>query len=201
MSHVFISYKHDDAHFVDSLREKLKTAGIETWVDSDIDPGEEWKAKIDEAIQSSFAVIVVVTPESHRSPYVTYEWSYAMDLNITAVPILLRDTKMHPKLVPLQYADFRYGKYGYERLVRNIINLQNAFKPPTKRFESSQEWDAQQIKRIIGDLKEDNPVIREAAILTLGNLQTDVAIDEIFDLLRDGRASVRASALKSLRLI
>jgi hypothetical protein len=40
VSHVFISYKHDDGDFATVLREKIADAGFPTWMDDDVQAGE-----------------------------------------------------------------------------------------------------------------------------------------------------------------
>ena len=77
---IFLSYAHDETStaFVSRLKTQLRTSQIPAWVDFiDIKPGESWMASIDDAIRGSFALIIVLTPASSRSEYVTYEWSFA----------------------------------------------------------------------------------------------------------------------------
>ncbi|GAA3686706.1 toll/interleukin-1 receptor domain-containing protein [Micrococcus yunnanensis] len=55
--HVFISYVREDAEAVDELCRMLSAAGIPYWRDlTRLAPGDEWKAKIREAIRSDDAV-------------------------------------------------------------------------------------------------------------------------------------------------
>jgi hypothetical protein len=50
--HVFISYAREDSSRVDRLQLVLRAAGIQVWRDTDdLWPGQDWKAKIGEAIQ------------------------------------------------------------------------------------------------------------------------------------------------------
>ena len=76
---IFLSYAHDERStaFISRLKTQLRTSQIPAWVDFiDIKPGESWMASIDDAIRDSFALIIVLTPASSRSEYVTYEWSW-----------------------------------------------------------------------------------------------------------------------------
>ena len=43
-------------------------------------PGSDWRQEIDRAIRDSFVLIVVVSPDSKASEYVTYEWAFALGL-------------------------------------------------------------------------------------------------------------------------
>ncbi len=78
MSHIFISYNHEDSDFADALIGKIEKEGLTTWVDNDrINAGEDWRLTIDQAIKDSFALIVIMSPTAKASEYVTYEWAFA----------------------------------------------------------------------------------------------------------------------------
>ncbi len=109
MSHVFISYarkKDNTKAFVDILTNHIENAGIEAWYDKKIDAGQNWDDEIDKNIENCFALILVLTPESRESEYVTYEWSYALGMGIPIIPIMKDVTDLHPKLKRIQYMDF-----------------------------------------------------------------------------------------------
>jgi hypothetical protein len=48
--HAFISYVHEDRRRVDRLQDFLETNGVPVWRDTNLRPGEDWRAKIREAI-------------------------------------------------------------------------------------------------------------------------------------------------------
>ena len=106
MSHIFISYAREDAAFVARLRAGLAAEGFEVWVDSALRPGNDWRVEIDQAIHAAFAVLVVITPDANQSQYVTYEWAYALGLNLKVIPLVLRATPLHPRLQFVQHVDF-----------------------------------------------------------------------------------------------
>ena len=105
--HVFISYKHEDSDFAENLTNRVRNAGFKTWVDNDeLAAGEDWRSSIDESIKNAFALIVIMTPEAKASEYVTYEWAFAWGAGIKVIPILYKNTPLHPRLEALQYLDF-----------------------------------------------------------------------------------------------
>ncbi|MBV9229635.1 MAG: TIR domain-containing protein [Chloroflexi bacterium] len=105
--HVFVSYKHEDVDFAENLISRIKEAGFTAWQDTDkLHPGEDWRAGIDQAIKSAFALIVIMTPEAKSSEYVTYEWSFAWGAGVKVIPVVLKHTELHPRLEALQYLDF-----------------------------------------------------------------------------------------------
>ncbi len=122
MPQAFMSYASEDAIFADLARLKLRDAGVDVWIDqTGLNAGEEWRNGIDEGIASSDVLIVVITPESCKSPYVTYEWAFAMGSGIKVIPVLLRDAEVHPRLAVLQYLDFRDQRKGpWDTLCKEI---------------------------------------------------------------------------------
>lgn len=122
MSHLFISYAHADNDFVELMRIKLNEAGIHTWVDhSSLKAGTDWRLGIDEAIRYSDAVIVVMSPDSLSSHYVTYEWSFAHGLGKPIIPLMYRETPLHTKLATLQYMDFTHRTLRpWDQLIERI---------------------------------------------------------------------------------
>lgn len=113
MARVFLSYSTKDSLFADLAILKLQNAGIDVWIDHEsLVAGEEWRNAIDAGISGSCAVVVLLTPDSCESPYVTYEWGFAIGRGIKVIPILLKDADIHPRLSALQYLDFRDQRNG-----------------------------------------------------------------------------------------
>ena len=108
MGHIFISYKREeDSDFADVLINRLQGEGFTTWVDNDrINAGEDWRNTIDQAIKEAFALIVIMSPEAKASEYVTYEWAFAWGAGVKVIPVLFKQTELHPRLAALQYLDF-----------------------------------------------------------------------------------------------
>lgn len=105
--HLFISHSKVDGDFAELLKLRLEREGYEAWIDVDrIGPGVDWRAEIDDAIKQSLVVIAVMSPEARQSEYVTYEWAFAWGSGKKLIPIMLRQTTMHPRLASLQFLDF-----------------------------------------------------------------------------------------------
>jgi hypothetical protein len=75
---VFISHASTDAKLAKRLADVLRQSGLQVWDDTEILPGENWAAKLAEALQESDAMVVLLTPDSLRSPNVKYEVGYAL---------------------------------------------------------------------------------------------------------------------------
>jgi hypothetical protein len=75
---VFISHASTDTKLARQVAEILRDAGFQVWDDSQILPGENWGEKLAEALQESEAMVVLLTPNSIRSPNIKYEVGYAL---------------------------------------------------------------------------------------------------------------------------
>lgn len=107
MSHVFLSYSHEDHFFAELAKIKLEEASIHVWLDQgQLRAGDEWRNAIDKGISDCYAVLLALSPVSSSSSFVTYEWASAMGKSKPIVPILLSKCALHPKLEVIQYLDF-----------------------------------------------------------------------------------------------
>lgn len=105
--HFFVSHDHADGDFAELLKLKLEKEGLSAWIDIERLPvGEDWRLEIDNAIKTAAALIVIMSPDARQSEYVTYEWAFAWGHGTSVIPILLKETSMHPRLSSLQYLDF-----------------------------------------------------------------------------------------------
>jgi hypothetical protein len=146
MSHILISYSHHDSDFVENLHNRLTNAGFDVWIDTDILASQDWREEIDHAIQRAAALIVIITPRSRASEYVTYEWAFAWGAGVTIIPILREKTeKIHPRLESLQYLDFTNpNSRPWERLVELLRRKKDMTAdgiPPMERIHGySGQW-------------------------------------------------------------
>lgn len=135
MGHIFISYARRDRAFVERMREELSRHDVEAWTDNILSPGSDWRHEIDEAIRTAIAVIVVVTPESKTSEYVTYEWAFALGVGVRVIPLVLKPTVLHPRLEFLQNVNFvndEEDNYPWERLVEGLQRLREETRHATR---------------------------------------------------------------------
>lgn len=130
-SQIFISYAHKDEWYLELFEKRLQDK-YDLWTDRNIRLGQGWKESIDEAIRKSFAVLVILTPNSCESKYVTYEWSYALGLGrrvITVVPEV--SEKVHPRLANLQWVEFLErvsDRWDWDRLIDALKEEELVFR-------------------------------------------------------------------------
>lgn len=107
--HVFISYSRQDTDYVNQLKAFLNENGIKGWVDDQIEHGDQWFNDINNAIKSSGAFLVVMSPDAEKSEWVQKEILLAKRYHTPIFPLLLRGTEL-PILIDLQFADVRSGQ-------------------------------------------------------------------------------------------
>ena len=123
---VFISYSTEDSLFADLVKMKLNASGIDVWMDQDkLNAGEEWRNEIDLGIINADALLLIVTPESCNSSYVTYEWAFAIGRKKKVIPILYKDANIHPRISVLQYLNFTDQRKGPWEQLFSLIEKSN----------------------------------------------------------------------------
>lgn len=145
---VFISYTRSSNAFAEELKEELSRQNFVIWKDTArIQGGQDWRNAIDVAIGKSDALIVLITSETMKSHYVTYEWAYALGLNKKVIPVLFEEVSVHPRLDVLQHIKFYTAEKEYEQLIK-ALKSQKKKKKVAKRIENTVIVNNQDLKKI-----------------------------------------------------
>jgi hypothetical protein len=92
---VFLSYSRDDTERVTPLRDALRHMGYRIFFDTQsIDPGEQWKTRLERSIQSSRTLVLCWSENTRGSDYITFEYSRAEALHKPVLPWLLDKTPL-----------------------------------------------------------------------------------------------------------
>ena len=119
---VMISYRHTDGDFAQQLAVALRAAKYRVWIDTAITPGKDWRQEIALAIQSSIAVVFIVSPGSVNSKYCKEELYYASALRKPVFPVVLKDAfadlkgGMKTILQRIQWIQFPTFDEGFAKL-------------------------------------------------------------------------------------
>lgn len=110
--HAFLSYSHHDTDMMRRVREELTEAGLNIWTDESLVPGTpSWKNTIEEAIQNTLTLVVLLSPDAKHSDWIEKEIEYAQACNVTIVPVLIRGvdeiSAVPFELINVQRLDFR----------------------------------------------------------------------------------------------
>jgi len=109
---VFIAHSGKDKEFAKWLAETLRTHALLVWFDAwEIKVGDSIVAKINEGLACSDYLVVVLSPQSVDSRWVSEELNAAFmrqvtDKGIQILPVLLERCELPPTLAHRRYADF-----------------------------------------------------------------------------------------------
>ena len=130
---VFISYSSLKEDFAELVKMKLEEASIFVWKDTNqIMAGKEWRNEIDSALLEANVILVILDENSVNSPYVTYEWAFALGNGKPILPLLIDDCKVHPRITVLQYLDFKDKNRPWDKLISLIKSRQTDHQQTVK---------------------------------------------------------------------
>ncbi len=90
MHQVYISYDPADEDFAVQLAEDLSAYGARTWIDvRDARPGRHWERSIEQALNESGMMVVVLSPEALASEQVAMEWQAYLEAYRPVIPVVV----------------------------------------------------------------------------------------------------------------
>lgn len=193
MKHIFISHKKNDANFARVLIYELNKAGFSSWIDHDgLYGGDDWRAEIDQAIRDALTLIVVMTPDAKASEYVTYEWAFALGVGVKVIPVMLKDTILHPRLEALQHLNFtNLTDRPWDKLINAV---KKAAKVPDSSTENVLRDAPPFIKEAVAALNKASKAERREALETLAQTNHPVAREALTEALQHPIKDVRVHA-------
>ncbi len=97
---VFISHAVGDGAFARELTEKLRAAKFEPWLaELELTPGQNVALEVGRALDRAEAIVVLLSPEAVKSPWVMSEIEYALTerrFKGRLIPVLARPTREIP---------------------------------------------------------------------------------------------------------
>lgn len=139
MADVFLSYSRDDKETMQQVRQVLQRAGLSVWTDEDLAPGiPSWRKAIEDALNHSGCVVVILTPSAKKSDGVRDELDYAQNQEIRIFPVLAGGSKRSAVpfgFISAQWVDIRKElEPGMGQLITAIKN----YLPPVRSVSSRQ---------------------------------------------------------------
>ena len=186
MGHIFISYASEDRPFAIQLADDLDNF-YSIWIDREgITGGARWESLIEKAIAECDLFIVIVTPHSNASNWVTRETIRAEQLGKYRVPVLL-EGELPLRLLELQYVDFRGDHSGGLRDLFDIIHNRLV----------ADEVDIDQLDRLMGAglrayMQEDYPTANNLiGQVTILSPDFGKRLADLWKLLSEGQQTAR----------
>jgi len=139
---VFLSYVRQDKEKVKTVYHQLKSLGLNPWMDiENLQPGEIWVEKIEDAIKSSDLVLLCFSRASlNKSGFISKEIDIALkeyhnnkSNETILIPVKLDDSNIPPQLSMFQYADLT-NKEGWDKLINTLKEKFNLEKTAHNTF-------------------------------------------------------------------
>lgn len=90
--YIFISYKSDEKQYAIEVKLTLQANGIHGWIDeSEIMAGDNYAARIDEAVRNSSAVLLIMSNKALGSAHIKSELALAMKYARTIYAYIIED--------------------------------------------------------------------------------------------------------------
>lgn len=123
----FLSYNKKDLQWADKLKDALEDRGLKIWIDhSEIRPGDMIVEALENGLEQSRSMILLVSPDSINSGWVQEEYSRALALTkapnrkLRLIPAILRDTKLPGFLENRLYVDFQ-DITNFDKMVDKLV--------------------------------------------------------------------------------
>lgn len=144
---IFISYSHADAAFVDKLATNLVKRNAHIWVDTwELNVGDSILNKVQQAIQDSSALLVVLSTASVASEWCKKELSAGLmreldEKRVIVLPVLLEDCEIPIFLREKMYADFRTNfDTGLKALIGAVSRVTNSDQGRIQSDTGNTDW-------------------------------------------------------------
>jgi hypothetical protein len=140
MSFTFVSHATVNDTIATQVREGLQGGGIQCWVDHyDIGPGDNWNAKIQEALVGCGSGLLLLSRASAKSPECEAEYRFILNDSHKRLFVALVET------VPKEEFPFRLGTVQYVDLQTNfpqgLSQLASAIRNAQTRLPTLSSWD------------------------------------------------------------
>lgn len=120
---VFISYSRVDRAYVERLATHLTAAAILVWYDAEVETGEPFSQRIQQAIDECSAFMVVLTPAAVASDWVRRELSRGARKGKPLFPLLREPCEIPIELDGVQQEIVTEGLMPSQRFVARLRNL------------------------------------------------------------------------------
>ena len=141
---VFISYSSEDKPTVRELAERLKADGLRVWIDEwQIQPGDIIGLKIEEGLEQSRTLVLVMSANAFASEWVTFERHTVMFRDPTNslrrfIPLRLDESEIKDTLKQFAYVDWRQKSDEQYKRLRAACAPPVVIEPPVEQENEHQ---------------------------------------------------------------
>lgn len=145
MDQVFLSYSRDDRKYVSELARWLIGHGVKIWFDHDIDYGARWEKEIQEKLDLSTVLVVIMSKSAQKSKWVEIEVDRAKQRQILILPLLLQADGMVDCITDLQFENVVGGQMPGLRFCQKLPDFLISDKEIANALSPEQRDIAQRI--------------------------------------------------------
>jgi len=119
---VFIAHDGRDRSLAESIDQSLKNNGFDSYLfENEPRPGIDVPNKISNEIVTRDCLIVLITPNSHESPWVNQEIGLAIGKGKLIIPVMQRGTDENHKAMLRDIEPLMFDPYDPERTISQLI--------------------------------------------------------------------------------
>jgi CheY-like chemotaxis protein/nucleoside 2-deoxyribosyltransferase len=186
---VFLSYNSKNEDFAELVKMKLEKENIQVWKDtSQIDAGREWRNEIDQGLLNCDIVIVLLNQLSAKSPYVTYEWAFALGKGKAIIPVLSEDCEIHPRIEVLQRLDFKDSKRPWDKLIEMVKKVNK-----TNNTIKVSDLTVDELEKLISGSKN----LASESAKNEGRVMQEIDITEVANRIVNAKSHFEAQQIKN----
>lgn len=198
MSHVFISYLHDNFDIVKRLSDDLQRHGIKVWLDrNEIKPGYRWKESIQSAIRDGDFFIACFSKE-----YEKRDKTHMNEELTVAIEELRKFPTNRAWFIPalLSECNVPARSIGAGETLPDIqwVPLYENWDAGIKRILSVVKPIPVQIEKIINQFYSSNKKQRSSAVFNMHRVGHPAIIPILIEALQDADKEIRANAAFAL---
>ncbi|WOD43825.1 toll/interleukin-1 receptor domain-containing protein [Hwangdonia lutea] len=167
---IFVSYSSKDRPFAIGLVKELQSLGVNVWIDQlGIGLGENWDDAIEEALEKSETLMLILSPTSVESPNVQDEVSIAINTKKKMVPILIEECKLPMRWQRRQYADLTNNP---DKAIHDILSFLG--------LKEKASANLKKVLKLIGVSEAPKKVIANTTEESTGKaIQTEVHLEDL----------------------
>ncbi|MBT8253360.1 MAG: toll/interleukin-1 receptor domain-containing protein [Flavobacteriaceae bacterium] len=129
---IFVSYSSKDRPFAMGLTEKLEDMGAQVWIDQrGIGLGTNWDNSIEDALETSNILLLLISSTAAKSGNVQDEVSIAKEEGKQIIPVLIEECELPMRWKRMQYADFTASP---EKAMRRVLDALGLNSEEADRF-------------------------------------------------------------------
>lgn len=212
-NHVFISYSRANKDVAQKLSNYFSQEKISVWIDQNgLELGTNWQKEIRKAIEHSFAIVFLASPEAANSEFVMAELQLAMRYHCPIYSLWVKG-ETWIDCVPLEMVHHQYIDCRNENFYDGFLMLKNKIReisPNTLSYSSSNHGSMSQLSpsqlellnTFLANVYKEG-ITQKFHITTVGSkkqlmysdyvIEVEISDNEIMGLARLGYVQVYAS--------